>query len=81
MTQVELNHAVARATGETFDTVVRMGFGIADPAIVRHDPEPSCRRPRIVHWDRLDASRPAYLPQRSRWPSRPWTRSWTGRVR
>ncbi len=70
MTQTELNRAVARATGETVCTVAQMGFGIADPAIVCHDPEPPCRRPRIVNWDRLDAGRPAYLPQRSRWQPR-----------
>jgi hypothetical protein len=42
-----------------------MGFGIADPTEVRYDPEP-LSRPRIVNWDRLDARRPAYLPQRAK---------------
>jgi len=62
MTQHQLNHAVARATGESFATISRLGFGIADPKVVCHDPE----RPRIVDWDRLDAGRGAYLPQRAR---------------
>ena len=65
MTRYELNDAVARATGESLATISRLGFGIADPAIVHHDPEP-LRRPRIVNWDRLDAERPGYLHQRSR---------------
>lgn len=65
MTSSELIRAVARATGESLVTISRLGFGIAHPPIVHHDPEP-LRRPRIVNWDRLDAERPGYLPQRSR---------------
>jgi hypothetical protein len=66
VTQTQLIRAVARATGESPATIRRLGFGIADPTIVCHDPE-SSRRPRIVNWERLDAQRGAYLPQRSRW--------------
>ena len=40
MTQNDLNRAVAHATGETVRTIARLGFGIADPLLVRHDPEP-----------------------------------------
>jgi len=65
MTQNQLHHAVARATGESLTTIRSLGFGVADPAVVCHDPEPSSR-PRIVDWDRLDAQRTAYLPQRAR---------------
>ena len=65
MTQYQLDHAVARATGESLATISRLGFGLADPAVVSYDPE-APRRPRIVNWDRLDAQRPGYLPQRSR---------------
>ena len=65
MTQYQLNHAVARATGESLATISRFGFSLAAPEVVHHDPEP-LRRPRIVNWDRLDAQRPGYLPQRSR---------------
>ena len=56
---------MARATGEDVSTIRRMGFSIADPMNVSFDPEPLLR-PRIVNWDRLDARRPAYLPQRAR---------------
>ena len=65
MTQSQLERAVALATGESISTVRNLGFGIADPAIVCHDPEP-LRRPRTVNWDRLASRRPAYLPQRAR---------------
>ena len=65
MTQSQIDRAVARATGETASTIRSMGFGIADPTKYCYDPEPF-PRPRIVNWDRLDARRPAYLPQRAR---------------
>jgi len=65
MTQHQLHRAVARATGESLATIRSLGFGIADPDEVGYDPEPA-HRPRIVDWDRLDAQRGGYLPQRSR---------------
>lgn len=65
MTRTELTRAVARATGESHAIIRSLGFGIADPEVVFHGPEPP-RRPRVVDWDRLDARRGAYLPQRSR---------------
>ena len=43
MTQSQLDRAVAFATGESASTIRNMGFGIADPAIVCHDPEPLSR--------------------------------------
>lgn len=46
MTQMQLNHAVARATGESLDVVRMFGFGIADPEAVLHDPEPARRSKR-----------------------------------
>lgn len=57
MNQSQLNHAVARATGETFDTISRLGFSIADPKSVSFDPEPLRRPPQVVDWDELDARR------------------------
>ena len=64
MTQARLNRAVARATGESLDTIQRRGFSIADPASVCYDPEPF-DVPSIVDWDDLHASRIALLPNRS----------------
>jgi hypothetical protein len=62
MNQSQLDRAVARATGETRNTVRRLGFSIADPPVVRHDPEPSLRAPLVVDWDELDAQRSSSPP-------------------
>jgi hypothetical protein len=52
VTQRQLNRAVARATGEHVSTIRSMGFGLADPAMVRHDPEPG-HGPQMIDWDAL----------------------------
>lgn len=57
MNQSQLDRAVARATGESRDTIQRLGFSIADPQSVHYDPEPVRRAPQIVDWDELDARR------------------------
>jgi hypothetical protein len=57
MNQSQLDRAVARATGETRDTISRLGFSIADPLVVHHDPEACQRAPLVVDWDELDARR------------------------
>ena len=57
MNQSQLNRAVARATGESRDTISRLGFSIADPPSMHYDPEPCSRAPLIVDWDELDAQR------------------------
>ena len=59
MNQSQLNRAVARATGESPETINRMGFSVADPESVHYDPEPSRRHPLVVDWDELDARRRA----------------------
>ena len=67
MTQDQLERSVARATGESLSTIRSRGFSVADPGDVSFDPERQPRRRlRILNWDRLDAQRGAYLPQRSR---------------
>ena len=65
MKQSRIDRAVARATGETFRTVRRMGFGLVDPTADLDDFD-ELPMPRTVDWDRLHASRPGYLPQRTR---------------
>ena len=60
-----LERAVARATGETISTIHRMGFSMVDPTAALDDFD-ALPKPRIVNWDRLDANRPSYLPQRAR---------------
>ena len=64
MTQARLNRAVARATGESLDTIRRHGFSIADPAAVTFDPEPYSR-PAVLDWDEVHANRLSILPNRS----------------
>jgi hypothetical protein len=64
MTQTRINRAVARATGESLQTIERRGFSIADPARANYDPEPFSW-PSAVDWDQLDARRPALFPNRS----------------
>ena len=50
MTQRDLNRAVASATGETVDTIERMGFGPLTEAADEPDP-------RMMDWDEEDDSR------------------------
>jgi hypothetical protein len=67
MTQCQLNRAVAKATGENIGTIHHMGFSIADPRQVCHDPEPSDFEEKIIDWDRHDRRRNVpMVPQRSR---------------
>lgn len=65
MKQSLLERAVARATGEAISTIRRMGFSLFDPTAADNDFD-ALPTPQTVNWDRLDASRPAYLPQRAR---------------
>lgn len=65
MNQLLLNRAVALATGEALSTIRRMGFDIFDPVAADKDFD-ELPRPQTVNWDRLDANRPGYLPQRAR---------------
>ncbi len=70
MKQSELNRAVAKATGENLRVISRLGFSLADPASVEHDPEPFDVEDMIVDWDALDLER--YVPitaDRSRKPA------------
>lgn len=56
MTHAHLQRTVARVTGESLATIRRMGFSIADPVEVDHDPEPIAA-PRIIDWDADDSFR------------------------
>lgn len=61
MTQRQLDRAVAIATGKSAFTISRMGFCPLTQISLETE-----QKPRIVNWDRLDARRTGYLPQRSR---------------
>ena len=72
MTQRELNEAVARVTGESLATVAGLGFSLADPISVKHDPEPwgspsdqsLSPEEKSLDWDDLDSNRRvAILPE------------------
>jgi hypothetical protein len=62
MTQHLLNRLVARATGESRRTVAGLGFSLADPLVVEHDPEPYDELASYVDWDELDAKRYRLCP-------------------
>ena len=64
MTQRQLNQSVSQITGESLATIRRMGFSVAEPLPL--DDYDDLPRPQVVNWDRLDATRPAFLPQRAR---------------
>lgn len=51
MTQLDLDSAVACATGESLSEIRRRGFSIADPREVRFDPEPDQLIPQMIDWD------------------------------
>jgi hypothetical protein len=64
MTQRELNREVARRTGESVSAIGRLGFSLADPLAVHHDPEPSPldELERYIDWDLPDERRHMLLP-------------------
>ncbi len=63
MTQAELNRAVARATGETVQTIADRGFVPLEPALDDHEP-------LVIDWDELDQRRRVpVFPQRERVPA------------
>lgn len=62
MTQMEINRAVALATGESAGEIRRLGFSLAESAEEDLDPE-LCDRPRsMVDWDAVDRQRPGLFP-------------------
>ena len=61
MTQLQIDIAVSRATGETVREIRHLGFSLANPPEVFYDPEPF-RRPLVVDWDELDSRRPSLFP-------------------
>ena len=62
MTQMEINRAVALATGESAREIRRRGFSLATSFDKDIDPEPWDRPPSVVDWDALDRQRPGLFP-------------------
>ncbi len=50
MTQLQLDRAVAKATGESLREIRHRGFSIVDPTDVAFDPEPD-DLPQFIDWD------------------------------
>ncbi len=75
MIHIQLERAVAAATGEKLRTIQRLGFSLADPLLVRFDPEPF-DDVSIVDWDEVDAERLGLFPDRQRRRSRFQQFSW-----
>ena len=59
MTQKDLDRAIARATGESLDTIRRFGFSTLEPSLSVMDTDGSEHEPRVVDWDSLDRQRRA----------------------
>ena len=59
MTQIDLNRAVACATGESVSAIAKMGLGTLTTIPVE-------RETMLVDWDQLDQQRVSVFPQRSR---------------
>jgi hypothetical protein len=59
MTQRQLNRLVSRATGESRRRIDQLGFSVADPFYVQHDPEPyaTLEAERYLDWDAVQADR------------------------
>ena len=58
---------MARATGESVSTIRELGFGLADPDVVSHDPEGTVNvEDKIVDWDDLARQRVALDPRPNR---------------
>jgi hypothetical protein len=60
MSQSELERQVASVTGESRRTVRQLGFSLADPPVVAHDPEPT-DGDLYLDWDDVAAQRYAEL--------------------
>ncbi len=57
MTQRELNHEVARATGESVETIQRIGFLLDEPDLDILDPDSEDLGPYVLDWDALEQAR------------------------
>ena len=57
MTQVQLNREVARATGESVETIQRLGFLLDEPWLNITDPSSEVLGPHVIDWDALESSR------------------------
>ena len=54
MTQMQLNREIARATGESVETIQRIGFLLDEPHLDISDPESEDLGPYVLDWDALE---------------------------
>ena len=57
MTQQQLNREVARATGESVETIQRLGFYLEGVDIDSADRDGMDQGPQVLDWDALDEVR------------------------
>ena len=57
MIQSQLDRAVAHATGESLNTIIRRGFSIVSLGEADFDEDAPDLHPSVVDWDELDAER------------------------
>lgn len=74
MNQYQLDRSVARATGDNLRVIRRLGFTLADPVFVEHDPEPSDVdidvEAKLIDWDEHERRRKvAVIAQRTAEPA------------
>lgn len=61
MTQQQLNREVARATGESVETIQRLGFYLEGVDLDSFEPDGIDRGPQVLDWDALDEARAARM--------------------
>ena len=57
MTQAQLNREVAQATGESVETIQRLGFFLDEPGLDICDPDSEDLGPYVLDWDALEQAR------------------------
>ena len=57
MTQRQLNREVARATGESVETIQRLGFLLDDSDLDLSDPDSEDLGPYVLDWDAVEQAR------------------------
>ena len=61
MTQHELNQAVARATGESVETIAAIGFSLEQTPVLLNDPITNDDKPNVSDIDKSMSQPPSIL--------------------
>ena len=57
MTQAQLNREIAQATGESVETIQRLGFYLDEPGLDFSDPDSDDLGPYVLDWDAVEQAR------------------------